>query len=443
MIQVPVQEDFHQLACRVGLALAHAIEIIWEAKIVHRDIKPENIFLEKTPNGNVKQIALGDFGVAQTFKDTQQLSTSQRFSQSGTAIYMSPEQVSNRLMLDFRSDLYSVGLVMYEIVYGNSYKYSDQYLDPKLPLTPVLQKLLQNEPKNRYQTPKALKEELKNIGGGRFKHSEKGLPSPGLKPDYTTIYLSVVLGLLMVMIIAIVGGIYWEREWTLVNGGGSSNMRLATATATSTPVSVSKSTPLPPATELPIQIACIDEENIPEVTFDRPDLWDTRRANFSGGQLLLQDTEDNGSRNNPSRVAHAKLIMVIEDFILDVNGKWIGGLLGGQYGIRFRLQEQGFYEFLIGNDKRYVVHKYLTQPRQYVSLEEGFSDAINVSHSMNHIHIEMAGNEMRFLVNDQLITSVEDTEFRKGDIWLVAHTPTHSNSFEVAFDDFEIVVCSS
>lgn len=88
-----------------GLAAAHAVNLI------HRDIKPSNILLEENPGGKVK---ISDFGLARAVDDAS-LTTSGLIA--GTPMYMSPEQAKGE-PLDHRSDLFSVGSVMYQMSSG-------------------------------------------------------------------------------------------------------------------------------------------------------------------------------------------------------------------------------------------------------------------------------------------------------------------------------------
>ena len=85
-------------------ALAHA----HEQGVVHRDIKPDNLLLDR--KGRVHVI---DFGVARFFEDQAVTYTGQLV---GTPLYMSPEQVTGRGAVDARTDLYSLGLVLYELL---------------------------------------------------------------------------------------------------------------------------------------------------------------------------------------------------------------------------------------------------------------------------------------------------------------------------------------
>ncbi len=100
-------------ALAITIQTARALHAAAQAGIVHRDIKPENILLART--GEVKIV---DFGLA-VFETTQtgQLTLTQIGITLGTPLYMSPEQAESQ-PLDVRSDIYSLGITLYQILSG-------------------------------------------------------------------------------------------------------------------------------------------------------------------------------------------------------------------------------------------------------------------------------------------------------------------------------------
>lgn len=107
----------------VNRALHITRQILWVMQqahsqgIIHRDLKPENIFLER--RGGQDFVKVGDFGLAKAVDRSEDVSDITRGGILGTPRYMSPEQAKGREDLDGRSDLYSAGVILYEMLYGD------------------------------------------------------------------------------------------------------------------------------------------------------------------------------------------------------------------------------------------------------------------------------------------------------------------------------------
>ena len=101
-------------ALKIFEQICDAMETAHKAGVVHRDLKPENIIVDTDKNGNVI-VKLIDMGLAKSTRSTSKLT--ETGITLGTALYMSPEQCQAK-DVDARSDIYSMGCVMYEVLTG-------------------------------------------------------------------------------------------------------------------------------------------------------------------------------------------------------------------------------------------------------------------------------------------------------------------------------------
>jgi serine/threonine protein kinase len=148
-----------QQALKLVPQLCDALEYAHEEGIVHRDIKPENILLDK--KGRVK---IADFGLAKLVGAdvAAQGALTMTNMVMGTPHYMAPEQVENPKSVDHRADIYSIGVVFYEMLTGElpigRFEVPSKMVQIDVRLDEVVLKALEKAPDRRYQKASDVKD---------------------------------------------------------------------------------------------------------------------------------------------------------------------------------------------------------------------------------------------------------------------------------------------
>ncbi len=143
--------------------ICEALQYAHEHGVVHRDIKPENVLLDK--GGQVK---IADFGVAKMVGGTDiGRALTQDRQVLGTPYYMAPEQVEHPERVDHRADIYSLGVVFYEMLTGElplgKFQPPSEKVQGDARLDDVVLRALEKEPEHRYQQASEVKSDVETI----------------------------------------------------------------------------------------------------------------------------------------------------------------------------------------------------------------------------------------------------------------------------------------
>jgi hypothetical protein len=221
---------------RISAQIAAGLTAAHRHGVIHRDIKPANIMLED----GIERVKITDFGLALVAVDISEITSAGHAP--GTPAYMSPEQVAG-LPLDPRSDLFSLGCVMYAMIAGRSPFQGTHALDsarrvselvppplhslhPEIPtfLSDTIHRLLEKNPARRFQTADEVHEVLQTH---LAQFNQKGTPADipvmqaGIKkkPGRRAWLPLAVLGLLLLLAAGIA---IWRRDlWNRGGIGGS------------------------------------------------------------------------------------------------------------------------------------------------------------------------------------------------------------------------------
>jgi serine/threonine-protein kinase len=221
-----------------------------ERGVIHRDIKPANIML--THDGVIK---LMDFGIAKAAADRKLTMTG---TTMGSLYYMSPEQVKGVTTLDPRSDLYSLGITLYEVVTGrrpfqgdSDYAIMSAHLekmpvppiemDPHLPaaLNEIILQAIAKNPDERFQTAAAFQKALNSVrrvhapaaaepertrvaprAPAPRREPPRPAPEPFIRPAKSHRGLYVLAGSVLTLVILLVAGIQ-VANWRKTRAGGA------------------------------------------------------------------------------------------------------------------------------------------------------------------------------------------------------------------------------
>jgi predicted Ser/Thr protein kinase len=163
--------------------ICEALQYAHEEGIVHRDIKPENILLNRKG-----QVRIADFGLAKILDSpaTGSTSTLTKIGQRmGTPHYMAPEQIEHPAKVDHRADIYSLGVVFYEMLTGElplgRFAPPSQKVQVDVRLDEIVLKALEKEPERRYQHASEVKTDVETISSEDHAARPQGISVESLR----------------------------------------------------------------------------------------------------------------------------------------------------------------------------------------------------------------------------------------------------------------------
>ncbi|HUL50943.1 MAG TPA: serine/threonine-protein kinase [Candidatus Nitrosotalea sp.] len=183
-VNLRMLEQRSRLAPREALQIVpqicDALQYAHDQGVVHRDIKPENVLVDR--KGRVK---IADFGLARILDvDPGSLRLTAEGQVMGTPHYMAPEQVERPLAVDHRADIYSLGVVLYEMLTGDlplgNFSPPSRKVQIDVRFDEVVLRALENDPARRYQKASEVKTQVATIAESPSQESA-GVAAPAAR----------------------------------------------------------------------------------------------------------------------------------------------------------------------------------------------------------------------------------------------------------------------
>lgn len=456
--------------------IAPALDAVHSQGIVHRDLKPGNILLDSFGNPSIS-----DFGIAHLTIATNDLTGSAII---GTPSYMSPEQVRGDLDLDGRSDIYALGVILFEMLTGRSpfqantplslaLKHLTESLPsirsfrPDLPmeLELILNKAMAKDRQMRHASASELALELRTILA-TFPDNVSHRPTPVILPHNEEISTEMDLG---------------EDSQPEIHSSSTSESKVPQSIPRSPiPAKHLKRTPwgipqvaamaglaillfvfcssvglfgtwaglrLPGLfakqnqTALPTLTATLIPDNSQNSILFADDFSDPNSGwptvqNAQGGYGYQQD----GYHifvNEIDAVFWAKTNRVDDNVSITVDARPVTEGSNGYYGLLCRIRDdQNFYYFVIRSNGDYTIGKY--KNAEFLPFFDWRqSNEIKQGNQTNRLEANCTGNMLRFYVNNVMLSEVNDTDFTSGYSGMVAAT-LDAQGFEAIFNNYLI-----
>jgi hypothetical protein len=274
-------------AAAVLAPIARALAYAHQQKVVHRDIKPANILLNESG-----QAMLSDFGILKLVDVEESHGLTGTGKIAGTPAYMSPEQIRGK-EIDGRSDIYSLGIVFFEMVTGRKpytantpIELSMQHLHDPIPkgkqfvrdlpseVEQVFVKAMAKSPEERYQSMSVFAVALEKLAGISSARLKTGHDMPAvvgevaaskLKPKVNMIFLVVI----PIIVFLVVAGALFFRQRTIASAESMPALAVALAPETAVPATAVKAstqallTTTPASTATPWDLKCLNSGCLP------------------------------------------------------------------------------------------------------------------------------------------------------------------------------------
>jgi len=440
--------------------VARALDYAHQQGVIHRDIKPSNILIDQ--HG---EVLLTDFGIAKMMEGSSSTQLTAAGSILGTPAYMSPEQAQGQ-NIDGRSDIYSLGVVLYELLTGKPpyqaetpfaivLKHINDPLPPPRSIKPdipesferIVLKAMAKDPNQRFETAgqmeRSLQNALREIEGTMVVSDPPTIKAETIeatqlqqasqKPAASKSMSPLLIGGIIAIVLLCLLGVGGAVAFGFLNSSNEADVA-----ETSLPSSNTNSNE-----NGDINLDGLDQGILFEDDFSSDENgWYTGEdqddlgyfeAGINDGIYRLyinSDTEDgNFGVVEP-------LDQYFDDFVYTVDAVYLEHNGDFTYGIFFRSDsEDNYYQFELDSDGFDVGLSTGGDWKDLVEYTE--SSAINPE-GPNQLMVKAVGPSLSFYINDEEVATIEDDTLQEGSIGLVVGLFNADSEMYVEFDDLTV-----
>jgi len=448
---------------RIFTQLTEALSYAHSHGVIHRDLKPANALVDSDGN-----LFLTDFGIAKLLE-----SASPRLTQTdaimGTPAYISPEQAQAQTV-DQRSDIYSLGIILYEMVTGRVPFTADTPLavilkhisdpmplpsalktDIPAPIEQVILKALAKEPQDRFATAaeflsawkRALDEKDYSPRASKMISTPASIP-PALGSVTKTAPKSGrsagwAVGCLAgaCLLLALGGGaIFLASNWQSLPFGVT-DIPLPTVTANIPPPTVTANIPLATETTIPIDIPGVLLEDDFSAGSDWGTLTNTNTSiEYRNDALnMIVYTKNYFVWTTPDDVDYKNVHLEVTVIINDTDPNTAFGIMCHQQAST----DDSYYYVAMTPSAQYVIAKAETGETDLFLTNNddwGTSASITKDASSYRLGADCGNGTLTLYVDGQQIASVSDSSYTTGGVGLFTWSAEEATTTDVSFDDF-------
>lgn len=438
--------------------IASALHYAHRQGILHRDIKPANIML--TPR---HEVILTDFGIAKILQqETQEGAKTEVGVSIGTPAYMAPEQARGLAEVGPTADIYSLGIVLYQMLTGRVPYMADTPLavilkvindplppprsfSPDIPdvLQGVVLKATAKNPTDRYQTAEAMVDGLKRsldptstLSGTTVK-----VITPPAKSSLPLLWIGagVILAIIICMILfgVMFGPSVTQAVSILLQTPTPTPLMTPTSTPTAVPPTPTQTVAPPTATATVIPSTPTPSVTVSNTTI--PVEWplgdgltefsDTKYfGSIVDGRYIWKATTVEGVATGISAITP-----IVSNFVFQTDIRIIEGRANTLYGLNFREGDEGSYDFLIQNDGHFLFRMWSWEAEKYDYIVEWEKSSAIRNDQPNRLKVVAQGSKIQLFINDKLVVDTVHEGITTGNLgFATALDQDQSITFEIS-----------